>query len=132
MSVFVDTSAVLAFLDAGDPFHARAREAWDRLLQEDEQLVTSSYALVETYALVQSRLGMGAVQTVAEDIAPLLRVRWLDEGVHAVALASMLAAARRKLSLVDCASFAVMHELGLRRAFAFGKQFTERGFELVA
>ena len=132
MSVFVDTSAVLAFLDADDSCHARAREAWKRLLGEDEELVTTSYVLVETYALVQSRLGTAAVQVLAEEIAPLLRVRWLDEGMHGLALSAMLAAARRKLSLVDCASFAVMHELGLRRALAFDEHFRERGCELVA
>jgi len=132
VSTFVDTSAVLAILDADDPSHSSARASWERLLGEDEALVTSSYALVETHALVQSRLGMDAVRTLAEDIAPLLRVRWVDEGLHALAVAAVLAASRRKLSLVDCASFAVMQELGLRRAFAYDRHFKERGFELVA
>ena len=132
MSVYVDTSALMCLLDSTESFHPQAKAAWERLLREDEALVTSGYTLLETYALVQHRFGMEAVRTVAEDIAPVLRVRWVDEGLHSLAIGSVMAANRRKLSLVDCASFAVMQEMGLRRAFAFGKPFTERGFELVA
>jgi len=60
MSVFVDTSALLAVLDAGDAQHPHARAAWQTLLHGDEPLVTTSDVLVETFALVQNRLGMDA------------------------------------------------------------------------
>ncbi len=58
MSVFVDTSALLAVLDAGDAQHPPARAAWQTLLERDERLITTSYVPVETFALVQNRLGM--------------------------------------------------------------------------
>jgi len=58
MSVFVDTSALLAVLDAGDAQHPHARAAWETLLQQDEPLVTTSYVLVETFA---HRLGVTAL-----------------------------------------------------------------------
>ncbi|MEW6367015.1 MAG: hypothetical protein AB1714_20490 [Acidobacteriota bacterium] len=35
---------------------------------------------------------------------------------------------RRDLSLVDCVSFGVMNDLGLRHAFAFGPHFERAGF----
>jgi predicted nucleic acid-binding protein len=45
-------------------------------------------------------------------------------------MATLLAASRRQLSLVDCASFEVMRRGELQRAFAFDKHFRERRFTL--
>lgn len=59
---------------------------------------------------------------------PVIEVVWVDESLHATATAAWLAAARRSLSLVDCASFAVMRARGVRRAFAFDQHFDEQGF----
>ena len=131
MSVFVDTSALFAVLDSRDEFHARALEAWRRLLEKEDDLLTTNYVLVEAFALAQGRLGKAAARALAEDVAPALRVRWIDAGIHGKAVAAMLAAGRRGLSLVDCASFAAMQESGVRRAFAYDRRFKERGFELV-
>ena len=58
MSVFVDTSALLAVLDAGDAQHPHARAAWQTLLHGDEPLVTTSDVLVEMFA---HRLGVTAL-----------------------------------------------------------------------
>lgn len=70
MKVFVDTSALLAVLDADDLQHAKAAETW-------------------RYS-------------------------------------------RRKLSLVDCASFEVMWLHGLEECFAFDPHFQEQGFRPVS
>jgi len=40
----------------------------------------------------------------------------------------MLAAARKKLSLVDCVSFETMRLLGVTAAFTLDKHFKEQGF----
>ncbi len=128
MTVFVDTSALLAVLDANDGHHAHARAAWTRLIEDTERLATSNYVLVETYALVRSRLGMPALRALVEDVVPVLDVLWLDGDFHARASASLLAAGRRRLSLVDCASFVLMRQHGIQRVFAFDRHFTEQGF----
>ena len=124
MTVFVDTSALYAVLDADDDEHARARAEWRRLVRGSSGLLTTSYVLVETTALVQHRLGMEAVGV------------WSRTGRSSVERgctqpASMLAAGRRGLSLVDCVSFAVMARAGLRQAFAFDDHFAGRGFSCL-
>ena len=96
MSVFVDTSALMALLDANELRHQATARAWKRLLDEDAALVTSSYVLVETYALTQRRLGLDAVRALTADLLPLITVDWVDESVHVAALASMLTAKDRK------------------------------------
>ena len=129
--VFVDTSALYAVLDADDDQHGRAEAEWRRLVRGSSSLLTTSYVLVETTALVQHRLGMEAVGALEQEIRPVLQVEWVDEALHANGMASMLAAGRRGLSLVDCVSFAVMARAGLRQAFAFDDHFAERGFSCL-
>lgn len=131
MTVFVDTSAIYAVLDADDRQHQPARQQWMALLDEAADLVCSNYIIVETTALVQNRLGMEAVRTLQEDLLPVLRVEWVDELVHRAGVTALLTAGRRHLSLVDCVSFDLMRRLGIRRAFAFDEHFAEQGFEVI-
>lgn len=131
MSIFIDTSALYAILDADDENHESAKRAWTELVEHEERLVCSNYVLVETFALVQHRLGMEAVRTLQEDILPMLHIEWVDESSHHAGVTAMLTAARRKLSLVDCVSFEVMRQLGIKTAFAFDPHFAEQGFQCL-
>ena len=70
-------------------------------------------------------------RSLDQDIRPVLRIEWIDEDLHATGMASMLAAGRRRLSLVDCVSFAFMSRAGLREVFAFDEHFAERGFSCI-
>ncbi|MGA9347843.1 MAG: PIN domain-containing protein [Anaerolineae bacterium] len=131
MSVFVDTSALFAVLDADDENHDAAKQIWEDLLTQEVVLVCSNYVLVETLALVQRRLGIPAVRVFQEDIMPTLNIEWVDESLHQVGIAGVLAAARRELSLVDCVSFEIMRRLGIKTAFVFNHHFDEQGFECL-
>jgi len=131
MSTFVDTSAFLAVLDASDTNHGRARRRWRALVEAEETLVCTSYVLLETFALLQSRLGQAAARAFQEDVVPWLAVAWIDKDAHAEAVAALLISGRRRLSLVDCASFEVMRRTGLKRAFGYDRHFAEQGFQLL-
>ena len=61
-------------------------------------------------------------------LAPILHPVWVDESVHASAVASLLAAGRRGLSLVDCTSFELMRRNGLDEALALDRDFVDQGF----
>ncbi|HVS65258.1 MAG TPA: PIN domain-containing protein [Thermoanaerobaculia bacterium] len=128
MSVFVDTSALLAFLDADQPRHAEVAGAFAQLFDEAEVLFTSNYVLIETCALVQRRLGLEALRALITRLVPLLEPVWIDAELHESAVAALFAADRRRLSLVDCTSFEVMRRLGLRRAIALDQDFAIQGF----
>jgi uncharacterized protein len=130
LSIFVDTSAFLALLDRDEVNHRAAAAIWTRLVLE-ERFFSTSYVLVETYALVQRRLGLDAVRTFTADFVPLIDVDWVDADLHAAAVSALLVAARRDLSLVDCVSFASMRRQGVRRVFAFDEDFSRQGFEIV-
>ena len=126
--VFVDTSAIHAFLASDDVSHAVAVETWKRFMEKGTPLFTSNYVVVESCALLQRRLGMGAVRGLLDAVLPAIEVQWVTKEAHELAMMAMIAARRRKLSLVDCTSFVMMHAAGCREAFAFDKHFTEEGF----
>lgn len=120
-----------AVLDADDENHGPARDAWAEILERDASVLTTNHVLVETFALVQSRLGVPAVRTLVSDILPVVRTEWIEEQEHSGAVQALLAASRRNLSLVDCASFAAMRRTGFDEALAFDRRFSEQGFRTV-
>ena len=128
-SVFVDTSALYSVADRDELNHEIATRNWIALLRGGNNLVTTNYVLLETYSLAQRRLGLPAVMALAEKVAPALSVIWITPQDHATALAAVITANRRRLSMVDCSSFAVMRSLRIARAFAFDEHFREQGFE---
>ena len=131
MTLFVDTSALLAFLDADQPRHADTVEAWRRAIDDRDRLVTSNYVLVEVFALVQRRLGVDVLRALAGDLLPLVETLWIDEDLHAAATAALFTAGRRRLSLVDCTSFELMRRHGITHALALDADFERQGFGLL-
>lgn len=127
MIVFVDTSAFYALLDRDDANHASAAEKWKAFLSAETTLVSTNYVLVECAALVQDRFGTAAARAFAEDVVPLFRIEWIDGETHGAAVGAWLAASRRTLSLVDCASFEVMRRRGVRKAFSYDDHFRQQG-----
>lgn len=131
MSIFVDTSGLLSVLDRDDAAHDKTRAVWAKLLTTDTPLITSNYVLVETMALLQNRLGMEAVRTFQGDVVPVLCIKWVDEAVHHRAASALLATSRRRLSLVDCASFEIMRLFGCKTALTLDAHFREQGFSCL-
>lgn len=115
-TVFVDTSAVLALLVGSDRAHADAVAAFARLRDRRAELVTTSYVLVEAYALIDPRLGRGALTSFRESFAPLLRVIWVDAALHDRGL-DRLENGPQGLSLVDAVSFEAIREHRILEAF---------------
>ena len=129
--IFVDTSAFYALLDGDDAEHSRALKSWEGEPPGEGGLATTNYVVLESMALLQSRLGMPAVRVFRDAILPLVRIEWIDEVVHARAVSAFIAADRRGLSLVDLSSFETMRRLGIRSSFTFDRHFRQYGFETV-
>ena len=132
MTVFVDTSALFALLDAEDAGHALTFPAWSRGIDDHVGFVTTNYIIIETIALVQRRLGMDAVRTLVDEMLPMIDTAWVTDADHGTGLSLVLLAARRHLSLVDCVSFTVMRRLGTREYLGLDPQFEEQGFTQYA
>ena len=131
MRIFVDTSAFLAVIDRDDRFHVRAFQVWERQLSAGTALITSNYVVLETTALIQNRLGWSAVSLLHNDVLPAVRQVWIQPDIHRRAVAALLAARRRDVSLVDYTSFELMRQAGIHTVFTFDRHFAGQGFEVL-
>ena len=132
MSVFVDTSALIAFQDEDDPGHGQCRDAWAGGLEAGEGFVTTDYVILESVSVVQRRWGFEAVRTLVDEFLPLVETAWVTPEDHSSGLGVLLTAGRRKLSLTDCVSFVVMRRLGVREYLGLDPHFDEQGFARYA
>jgi predicted nucleic acid-binding protein len=129
--IFVDTSALLAIVNPDDEFHFDAKHQWFSLIENQEMLLSNNYVILESISLIQRRQGMQKVSILQAEILPLIQYVWVDEEQHRSALETFIAANRRNLSLVDCASFESMRRLGIKTVFTFDEHFKEQGFQVI-
>lgn len=131
MSLFVDTSAILALLDGDEPRHGEIAAAWNEAAAAERPLSTSNYIVVESFALAQRRMGFEAVRAIADRFLPLIETLFVSADIHASAAAAFLIAGRRQLSFVDCVSFELMRRHGIREALSLDPDFERQGFRLL-
>ena len=65
-------------------------------------------------------------------LRPLLKVRWVDEDLHARAVRRFENGKAANVSLVDCASFVTMDDEGLAACFGYDRHFEREGFRLLS
>jgi predicted nucleic acid-binding protein len=85
MRIFIDTSAFYTLLERDDENHRKAKNVWADLLKNENTLITSNYILVETFALLQHRLGIEAVRGFQNDIIPLINIEFVISELHRLA-----------------------------------------------
>jgi predicted nucleic acid-binding protein len=131
-AVFVDTGAWVALRYRRDAQHAHARQLLRRLRREGLGLVTSEWVLGETVTLLKAR---GAVEH-ALVLGDALQAGRLGEFLEATparrrrAWELFVRYRNLRVGYVDCTSFAIMQELGLRQVFGFDGDFVKAGFAL--
>lgn len=128
--VFVDTSAIVALLVPTDAAHSAAKTIFGRLQGRESTLITTSYNLVETYALLDRRFGRDAVVSFREGFAPLLEVVWVDRALHDRAL-DLLLDHPHGVSLVDAVSFVAIDDYLIDEVFAFDQHFNRQGLPVL-
>lgn len=124
---FVDTSALLAFLDRDAARHTEVVAAMTDVLMQRTG-VTHNYVVIEAEALIHRRYGAAPARRLLQDILPLLDIVWITPDLHAAAVDAHLADLRRRTSLVDQISFTVMREHAITDALALDRHFAEAGF----
>jgi len=129
-AVFVDTSAFFALADQTDRNHAAARKYVEDVATS---LFTSNVIVHETITLVRMRLGYEPAvlfgrRLLVETAFPVVHVTPDDERQ---AWKIFQRYRDKRLSFVDCTSFAVMQRLGIQAAFAFDDDFRQVGKWIV-
>jgi len=127
-AVFIDTSGFLAVLDRGDKFHDEALKKWNFLARQPYEPWTTDYVRLESWSLIQRRMGAEAVAAFHDDWLPLCKIHHVGADGFERAAAQWRIAQRRQLSLVDLTSFDAMRQLAIRTALAFDSHFQEMGY----
>jgi predicted nucleic acid-binding protein len=131
VTVFLDTVGLIALWDEIDQWHPAARAAFDRLMRERSNVVTTTYVMLECGNTAARRPFRDAVVEMREQLS-------VNSGLIAPtqqdALHAWSAYARgegSRAGIVDQVSFVVMRRLGIQQAFTNDEHFRAAGFETL-
>ena len=131
MKLLVDTGALLALAIRKDRHHPAAV----RFLKSvpHVRFVLTDLVLAELATRLRARAGAERAVAIVRDLLNSRRyeVVFVDRALFEAAIGKMATYQDKALSLPDCASFALMDQLGLETAFAFDADFRDCGFQIV-
>ncbi len=130
--LFADTSGWGSLADRAEPFHAQAAQIYRAKRQHGNKVVTTNYVLAELVALLTSPLQLGRPTLVSfvEKIkaSSYVEVVHIDAATDHSAWQLLRSRLDKEWSMVDCASFIVMHQRGLLEALTTDHHFEQAGF----
>ncbi len=119
---FVDSSAIIAMVNRGDPTHEQAVAAYHELVDSGYHLFTTDYVIAETLQLLELAFGADlARQWLRGQRLPIYHADEQDVR-RAIAMISSARAGTR-LSMTDAVTSVVMERLGVSDAFAVDPEF---------
>ena len=129
-NVVVDTSAFYTLVSETDEFHSDAVLAYESLMERDLGLWTTSYALVETIALVHRRLGFDTLSQLLSIIDSNVQIFWVESAIHSIAMREFTSSVGRGLSLVDW-TIVLAARVKSAHVFTFDGGIVNRGLTVV-
>jgi predicted nucleic acid-binding protein len=119
---FVDSSAIVAMVDANDKTHGAAVSAYAELLQQGYKLFTTNHVIAETVDLLVAGVGPDIARRWLRDHR--LPIYHADEQDERRAKALVISSrSPRGLSYIDAVSLVVMEKFGVADAFAVDPHF---------
>ena len=128
--IIIDTSAIFAYLDPNDLFHAQATETYYNLLSEGDRLFTNSYVLVESAALIHRRMGFVALRSFLDSVHGRWDIQWITRSAHDAIWRRMSASSGSRLSLVDWSVIVMAKQTGAA-VFTFDSDFAGEGLTVI-
>ncbi|MBP1597170.1 MAG: hypothetical protein H6Q05_2547 [Acidobacteria bacterium] len=124
-SIFVDTSAWIAFFSARDQNHSAAERLFREATARNASLVTTNLVLAEIHRLILHRAGVEAAGHALNTIESSARVSivFSTGAHHAAAKAWLVSLSQHKLTYTDAISFAVMKDARCDGLFSFDSDF---------
>ncbi len=132
-SIFIDTSAFVAFLRQGDKDHQQANKILSRIRTQNLRAVFTDYIIDETYTALLVKEGY---QLAMEFDQNLKLGKWNIEKITEERFVRAQEVFRRfnkdkEWSFTDCTSYVVMKELKISTAFTFDRNFAQMGFKIL-
>jgi len=131
MEVFVGSSAFVSLRNPLDVNHEIAKSVAAQLERAQTPLVTSNFIVAESLTVIAQRVSLAKAVEFREVFLPGVRVVSITEEIEEVAFDIFKRLTSKNVSFIDCTSFALMRELGVKTAFAFDDHFKHHGFRLL-
>jgi len=131
--VFLDTSFAIALSATTDQSHARAVDLANQLEKNSTRLVTTQAILLEIgNALSKQRYRVAAIQLLESLIAdPNVEIVSFSNDLYEAAFNLFRNRLDKEWGLVDCVSFVVMQERGIKEALTADDHFNQAGFRAL-
>jgi len=124
---FVDTLFIVALINQRDQYHNRAVELADRY--EGQRFLITDAVLLEIGNALARNYKRQAIEIIEQfSSSGDVQVVQLTPALFQEAFTLYRAHEDKEWGLVDCISFIVMHQLGVREALTFDQHFVQAGF----
>jgi uncharacterized protein len=134
--IFLDTSFLFPLFARHDPDHQRVRQVMEgyRGKRMEDQVLTTNHVVAETITLVRYKGSResNAAHALATEVGSALyagtlaRIHWTTPDDERAAFEYFKKHADQEYSMVDCLSFVVMEQNGIREALTVDSDFTHR------
>jgi len=130
--MFADTSGWGCLVDPTQPFHNLARNIYRTARRQGRKVISTNYIILELVALLTSplRIPRASVINFIEGLknSPFVEVVHMDITLDGEAWKLLRSRQDKEWSLVDCASFVLMHQRAIREALTTDHHFEQAGF----
>lgn len=130
---FLDTGYVLALKSVRDQHHDSAVTHWKKYSFRKHKLVTTSLVSTEIVTFINAcgrhDKAIQVGRRLLEDFN--IELIHVDEKLFQAGWELFPQHGDKRYSLVDCVSFVLMRERGIRQALAFDRHFEQAGFQRV-
>ena len=129
-SIFLDSGYLVALALTHDQHHVDTVNHWQRVLQGNLQIVTTSLVLVEAVTFINSRGYHHKAVLVGSTLLenPHIQMNHVDESLLMEGWEYFKRHSDKRYSLTDCVSFVIMERHRIRTAYTFDRNFTQAGF----
>jgi len=129
--VFLDTSGLIAVVNADDQWYADAEAVWRQLIASNASLVTTSWVLVELgdglSRIDQRHLALMLYDRLRN--APRIEIVPMTPAHEAAAWELFRQRPDKQWGVTDCGSFVVMQQRGIDAALTVDHHFKQAGFK---
>lgn len=131
MTIFIDTSFIIALINERDQYHQQALDITD--LYIDKPLAITDSVLLEIANYLARRYKNEAIQVIqgfldSEDV----EVIRLTPDIFDRAFELYKTRSDKEWGLVDCVSFIVMQDCDIHKVLTFDRHFAQAGFEILS
>lgn len=132
--IFIDTSAWFALMKKTD-YHEEIKQKYIRILENNNQLITTNLVIGETFTLMRYRLKLQSNLPFKYldfiNNSQRIKTFWISEVLNEEIISLVKQFKDHKLSYTDAASFSIMKKEGVEYALTLDEYFSVAGFKII-